>query len=46
MDEKEKSDLKELVGSVKEEIEEKDIDELHSEVEEEADKLAKKKYSD
>ncbi|MFO7992326.1 MAG: hypothetical protein R6U61_08580 [Thermoplasmata archaeon] len=46
MDEKEKSDLKELVQSLKKEIEEKDIDEIHSEVEEKADKLAKKKYSD
>ncbi|MGM0511048.1 MAG: hypothetical protein ACQESD_08035 [Thermoplasmatota archaeon] len=46
MDEEEKPDLKELVESVKEEIEDKDIDELHSEVEKEADTLAKKKCSD
>ncbi|MFW6142243.1 MAG: hypothetical protein ACOC53_06765 [Candidatus Saliniplasma sp.] len=46
MDEKEKVDLKELVESIKEEIEDKDIDKLHLEVEEEADKLAKKKCSD
>lgn len=46
MNEKENDELKELIKSVKEELKNKDIDELHPEVEERADKLAKKKYSD
>ena len=40
-----KIDLEELIRSVKKEIRDKDITKLHSEVEEEADEIAKKKYS-
>lgn len=40
-----KIDLKELIETVKKEIRNKDLVKIHSDVEEEADELAKKKYS-
>lgn len=40
-----KIDLEELIRSVKKEIRDKDLTKLHDEVEEEADELAKNKYS-
>ncbi len=40
-----KIDLEKLIQSVKKEIRDKDLTKLHSEVEEEVDELAKKKYS-
>jgi AbrB family looped-hinge helix DNA binding protein len=37
-----KIDLEELIGSVKKEIQDKDLTKIHSEVEEEADEIARK----
>jgi len=40
-----KIELKELIDQVKKEIKGKDIEKLHEDVEEEADELAKEKFS-